>query len=84
VILIDWIELGFKVSISGKGNCYDNATVETFFKTLNAELIWRHSWATRQQVSNALFHYINGIYNARSKCSAIGGLSPIKFERLSA
>ncbi len=34
---------GFKVSMSGKGNCYDNAAMETFFKTIKAELIWRHS-----------------------------------------
>ena len=34
---------GFKVSMSGKGNCYDNAAVETFFKTIKAELIWRQS-----------------------------------------
>ena len=36
-------ELGLKVSMSGRGNCYDNAAVETFFKTLKAELIWRHT-----------------------------------------
>jgi transposase InsO family protein len=34
---------GFKVSMSGKGNCYDNAAVETFFKTIKAEMIWRRS-----------------------------------------
>jgi transposase InsO family protein len=45
--------------MSGKGNCYDNAAVETFFKTLKAELIWRHTWATRQHVANALFQYID-------------------------
>jgi len=74
-------QLGFKVSMSGKGNCYDNAVVETFFKTLKAELIWRHKWQTRQQVTQALFQYINGFYNMRRRHSAIGGLSPIKFER---
>jgi putative transposase len=36
-------ELGLNVSMSGRGNCYDNAAVETFFKTLKAELIWRHT-----------------------------------------
>ena len=46
--------------MSGKGNCYDNAAVETFFKTLKAELIWPHTWATRDQVTLALFRYING------------------------
>ena len=77
-------DLGFKVSMSGKGNCYDNAAIETFFKTLKAELIWRHTWATRAHVTNALFQYINGFYNTRRKHSAIGGTSPVKFERLSA
>jgi putative transposase len=77
-------ELGFKVSMSGKGNCYDNAAVETFFKTLKAELVWRHTWATRAHVSNALFQYINGFYNTRRKHSTLGGTSPVKFERISA
>ena len=35
--------------MSGKGNCYDNAAVETFFKTIKAELIWRRSWETRRK-----------------------------------
>jgi putative transposase len=60
-------DLGFKVSMSGRGNCYDNAAVENFFKTLKAELIWRHTWASRDQVTNALFQYINGFYNTRRK-----------------
>ncbi len=58
---------GFKVSMSGKGNCYDNAVVETFFsakpppwKTLKAEMIWRNIWPTRKQAHIALFKYING------------------------
>jgi len=48
-------ELGSQVSMSGKGNCYDNAAIETFFKTLKAELIWRQAWQTRSQVTQALF-----------------------------
>jgi hypothetical protein len=64
--------------MSGKGNCYDNAAVETFFKTIKAELIWRHSWETRRQAEMAIFpshrlqtndcrsmEYINGFYNPR-------------------
>jgi putative transposase len=70
--------------MSGKGNCYDNAAVETFFKTLKAELVWRHTWATGAHVSYALFQYINYFYNTRRKNLAIGGTSPVKFERLSA
>ena len=75
---------GFLVSMSGKGNCYDNAAVETFFKTLKAELIWRRSWATRREAELALFQYINGFYNARRRHSAIGGKSPLAFERKAA
>jgi hypothetical protein len=45
--------------MSGKGNCYDNAAVETFFKTIKAELIWRDTWGTRRQAEMAIFKYIN-------------------------
>ncbi|MEN8950182.1 IS3 family transposase [Planktotalea arctica] len=72
---------GFKASMSGKGNCYDNAAVETFFKTIKAELIWRHSWETRRQAEMAIFEYINGFYNPRRRHSALGWKSPIAFER---
>ena len=41
-------EHGFKASMSGKGTCYDNAAIETFFKTTKAKLIWRRSWETRR------------------------------------
>ncbi len=75
---------GFKVSMSGKGNCYDNAVVETFFKTVKAELIWRQTWHTRRQVHTALFQYINGFYNPRRRHSAIDGKSPVAFERMAA
>jgi len=75
---------GFLVSMSGKGNCYDNAAVETFFKTLKAELIWRSTWQTRRQVEMALFEYINGFYNPRRRHSTLGGKSPLAFESLAA
>jgi putative transposase len=74
-------EHGFKVSMSGKGNCYDNAAVETFFKTIKAELIWRRSWETRRQTETAIFQYINGFYNPRRRHSALGWKSPVAFER---
>lgn len=47
--------------MSGKGNCHDNAAVETFFKTIKAELIWRHPWETRRKAEMAIFEYINGL-----------------------
>lgn len=75
---------GFKVSMSGKGNCYDNSAVESFFKSLKAELVWRHNWQTRREVEIALFDYINGFYNPRRKHSALGWKSPVVFEQRAA
>ena len=72
---------GFKASMSGKGNCHDNAAVETFFKTIRAELIWRRTWETRPHAETAIFQYINGFYNPRRRHSALGGKSPLAFER---
>ena len=72
---------GFRVSMSCKGSCYDNAAVETFFKAIKAELIWRRSWATRRQAEMAIFEYINGFYNPRRRHSALAWKSPVAFER---
>ena len=72
---------GFMVSMSGKGNCYDNSAVETFFKTIKAELIWRRPWHTRREAELAIFQYINGFYNPRRRHSALGWKSPVAFER---
>lgn len=71
---------GLRPSMSGKGNCYDNSAVETFFKSLKAELIWRQSWPTRRQAEAAIFQYINGFYNTRRRHSYLGGISPLAFE----
>ena len=67
---------GFKVSMSGKGNCYDNAAVETFFKTIKAELIWRDTWETRRKAEMAIFEYINGFYNPRRRTQHWAGKAP--------
>jgi putative transposase len=71
---------GLEPSMSGKGNCYDNAAVESFFKSLQAELLWRQTWPTRRQAEAAIFQYINGFYNARRRHSYLGGISPLAFE----
>jgi len=73
-----------KQSMSGKGNCDNNAAVEIFFKTLKAEMIWKIAFQTREQARKELFKYINGFYNARRRHSYLNGLSPIKFERRAA
>ena len=70
--------------MSGKGNCYDNAAVETFFKTIKAELIWRDKWETRRQAEIAIFEYINGFYNPRRRHSTLGSKSLLAFERKAA
>ena len=72
---------GFQVSMSGTGNCYDNAAFETFFKTIKAELLWQRSWRTRRDAEIAIFEYINGFYNPRRRHSALGWKSPLAFER---
>ncbi|MFN9936072.1 MAG: IS3 family transposase, partial [Hyphomonadaceae bacterium] len=51
-----------------------------FFKTIKAELIWRHSWPTRRQAHTAIFQYINGFYNPRRRHSYLGGISPLAVE----
>jgi len=62
-------EYGMKGSMSAKGNCYDNAVVETFFKTIKCELIWRTSFATRKEAENMIGQYIDGFYNPKHRHS---------------
>jgi putative transposase len=73
-------EFGFLVSMSGKGNCYDNAAVETFFKTIKSELIWRTVFMSRNQAEIAIAGYIDGFYNPVRRHSTLGFISPVKFE----
>lgn len=61
---------GIRVSMSGKGNCYDNAMVETFFKTLKSELVWRTIFHTRDEAERAITRYIDGFYNPVRRHSA--------------
>ena len=66
--------------MSGTGNCYDNAAVETFIKTIKAELLWQRSWSTSRAAELAVFEYINGFYNPSRRHSALGWKSPLAFE----
>jgi putative transposase len=72
---------GLLISMSGKGNCYDNSMVETFFKTLKSELVWRTTFQTRAEAQRALARYIDGFYNPVRRHSALGFVSPAQFER---
>lgn len=71
---------GFVASMSGRGNCYDNAMVETVFKTIKTELIWRTAFTTRADAGKAIGQYIEGFYNPRRRHSSLGYVSPAAFE----
>lgn len=72
---------GIRPSMGSVGDCYDNAMCESFFATLECELIARSTFSSLQQARLAVFDFIEGFYNPRRRHSAIGYLSPINFER---
>jgi putative transposase len=74
--------LNCQVSMSRKGNCYDNAVMESFFSTLKTECATRQ-FATRQQARSTLFEFIEVWYNRQRLHSYLGYLSPFEFEQLS-
>lgn len=76
--LID--EHNLQCSMSGKGNCYDNACAESFFHSLKVELIHGERFATREVMKAAVFEYIEVDYNRTRRHSANGYLSPEAFE----
>lgn len=71
---------GITCSMSRKGNCWDNAVVESFFATLKKERIHGERFATRQQAQTALFEYIEMFYNRVRRHSTLGQISPVQFE----
>lgn len=73
-------EHGIQASMSRKGDCLDNAAAESFFATLEKELIARNEWATRGQAQAALFGWIEGWYNPRRRHSSLGYTSPMQYE----
>ena len=72
---------GLRASMSRKGNCYDNATMESFWSTLKLELVYRRQFRTRTEARSELFDYIECFYNRKRIHSALGYLSPIDFEQ---
>jgi putative transposase len=74
-------KMGVRPSMGSVGDAYDNAMAESFFASLECELIDRRSWKTKTEARLALFTYIEGWYNPRRRHSALGYLSPINFER---
>ena len=68
------------ISMSGKGNCYDNAMVETFFKTLKSEVVWRTVFDTRADATKTIGGYIDQFYNPIRRHSALDFRSPVHYE----
>ena len=71
---------GAQCSMSGRGDCYDNAVVESFFGTLKQELVYRQGWLSRRQITGAVTEYIAMFYNPRRRHSYCDGISPMDFE----
>ena len=71
-----------QISMSGRGNCYDNAVVETFFKTLKSALVWRTVFQSRAGAKEAIGRDIDGFYNPVRRHSTLGFISPVQFEKL--
>ncbi len=72
--------LGSIASMSRKGDCWDNAVAESFFSTLEHELLADVDFATHAQAARAIREYIHDFYNLRRRHSTIGYVSPIEFE----
>jgi transposase InsO family protein len=75
-------EHGIMPSMCGRGNCYDNAYIESFFHTLKTELISFERYDTREEARLSVFEYIEVFYNRERRHSALGYRSPVEYERL--
>ncbi len=71
---------GIQCSMSRRGDCFDNAPVESFFGTLKTELVYQQRFASRREARQAIFEYIEVFYNRKRRHSALGYLSPVEFE----
>jgi len=71
---------GITCSMSRKGNCYDNATMESFFATLKKELVHHEDYATVEEAKASVLEYIEVYYNRQPRHSSLGNVSPAEFE----
>lgn len=74
-------EAGILPSMGSAGDCYDNALAESFFATLECELVDRRTFRTREDAGRVVFEYIEGWYNPYRRHSSIGQVSPVRYER---
>ncbi len=75
-------DLGMISSMSRKGNCFDNACMESFFGTLKQDLIYGNRFKTRAEARHAIFEYIEVFYNRTRLHSALGYMSPVEYEQV--
>lgn len=71
---------GITASMSGRGDCYDNAMMESFFATLKCELVHQQQYATHTQARQSIFEYVEVFYNRKRLHSSLGYVSPDTFE----
>ena len=71
---------GMLASNSGKGDCYDNAVAESFFSTLEFELLMKNDWHTREEARRGIFRYIETWFNRKRRHSTLGYVSPAEYE----
>jgi putative transposase len=72
--------VGIDVSMGSRGDCFDNAVLESFHASLKKDLIHRRAWPTKAEARTAVFDYIETFYNRRRRHSTLGMLSPLEFE----
>jgi len=72
--------VGIEVSMGSRGDCFDNAVLESFHASLKKDLIHRQSWPTKAEARTAVFDYIETFYNRRRRHSLLGMLSPVDYE----
>jgi putative transposase len=72
--------VGIDISMGSRGDCFDNAVLESFHASLKKDLIYRRSWPTKAEARTAVFGYIESFYNRRRRHSTLGMLSPVEFE----
>lgn len=75
------VQFGMRVSMSGKGNCYDNAPMESFWGTLKTEHVFHRQYETRKQAMREIAEYIELFYNRQRRQKKLDYLSPAVFER---
>ena len=76
------MQKGINSSMSGKGNCYDNAYAESLFHTINPEEVYESDYRSKEVAKLRLFDYIEVFYNRVRKHSGLGYLSPYQFEQI--